>query len=278
MIHHSHQANKSFALFIVCIVLLLLTPLHALGDAATDAESTMINVPNQYFDVKMDPAIAEIKNFNINEALDYVQKNVSADFKFAQTDKVPIVIYVKKMFGQDPGAPVKSDGDYDGKIRIRISSMQPDINKFKSTLCHEYTHAVLQAITKGNLPRWLGEGLAEYEKYRHGTPPTLEYLSLAFSHNELIGWEKINTAFDDQYNFTVNVAYEESFSFVYFLVQKYGMDNINSLLRALGTGADFDPAFTKIYGISLKTAQEQWQKQLPNFMYDYTGGKVGTSS
>lgn len=276
MIHHSHQVNKSFVFFIVCIVLLLLTPLHAQGDAATNAESTMISIPNQYFDIKMDPAIAEIKNFNINEALDYVQKNISADFKFTQTDKIPIVIYINKLFGENaPGAPVKSDGDYDGTIRIKISSTRPNLMKFRSTLCHEYTHAVLQAITKGNLPRWFGEGLAEYEKFRHGIPLTLDYLGLAYKDNELIAWDKINAAYDDQYNFTVNVAYEEAFSFVYYLLQNYGMERINSLLRALGTGEDFDSAFKQIYNITLTDAQGAWKAQLPRFMYDYTAGKYG---
>lgn len=266
----------------VCVVLLALIPLHVHSEepiASQAAESSMITIPNQYFDIEMDPAIAEIQNFNINEALDYVQKNISADFHYKQSERIPVVIYATNPFTNGPPeAQFKSDGDYDSKMRIKINTLNPNFNKFRSTLCHEYTHAVIQALTKGNLPRWLNEGLAEYEKFRHAIPPTLEYLTLAYDHNELISWEKINTAFDNEYNFIVNVAYEESFSFVYFLVQQSGMDNINHLLQTLGTGADFNSAFKDIYGMSLSIAQDEWKKQLPKFMYNYTGGKVGQNS
>lgn len=242
-------------------------------------EAQMVTVPNEHFDIKTDPDVAKDPAINFDDIFDYVYKNVSGDFQFVQSGKAPVVIYTGGEFNVavDNDFPVcVIPGAYNGKIRLDFSTGPSaySLIRYRSIACHEYTHYIIDMMTNGNCPRWLNEGLAQYEEFRHGQPPFVYSLAGAYKKNELISWDKINDALNEKD--MRDVAYQQSYSFVYFLVKKYGMDKIINMLKALGTGKDIEVAFKEVYGMPLAAVQSDWQQGLNRFFYEYTGGEIGT--
>ena len=72
----------------------------------------MNNVFNPYFNIRMDPSVAQNTNFNINQTLDFAHDNVAPDFQFFQNFKVPVVVYNKEEYHEAmidaPGWPSRS--------------------------------------------------------------------------------------------------------------------------------------------------------------------------
>ncbi len=103
-------------------------------------------------------------------------------------------------------------------------------------MVHEFTHLVIDDITKGNYPLWFTEGLALYS----------EYIYTEYEWGKEIKEEKIYTI--DELNNNFNnldqyVAYTQSFRVVKYMVETYGFENIKEILEKLEDGNTFDKAF-----------------------------------
>ena len=130
---------------------------------------------------------------------------------------------------------------YDGKIRLGLRGLNPGDSHLAAVLYHEYTHALIYAITRGNNPpRWVHEGLAvqmererapEFKQEairqaRAGVVPALE--ASPYTHG------------------SVAIGY---------LTERYGITGIQQLLRRLGEGRAFTQAFQEVFRMDVATFQ-----------------------
>lgn len=239
-------------------------------DKITREERTEAKMTTKYdvfFNIRVDSSIANVPGFDINRVLNTARAAVSRDFFYSQPGKIPVVVYTYDQYKNTlKDAPEWSDGAYDGKIRIILSATQKDFRKAKSNVIHEYTHAVIGDITNGNCPKWLNEGLAKYEEFKHGVVPDLTELTQAYNSGALIEWKNIDSAFTGSTIAQVLLAYQQSYSFVQYLVQKYSMTKLVSLLKILGTKPDFPAAVSMVYSKPLTTLQSEWQIWLKGFI------------
>lgn len=103
-------------------------------------------------------------------------------------------------------------------------------------MVHEFTHLVIDDITKGNYPLWFTEGLALYS----------EYITTKYEWGNEIAEEKIYTIHELSSNFhglDQYLAYTQSFRVVRYMVDTYGFESIKEILRELESGYDFNKAF-----------------------------------
>ncbi len=106
-------------------------------------------------------------------------------------------------------------------------------------MVHEFTHLVIDDITKGNYPLWFTEGLALYS----------EYIFTEYEWGKEIEGEKIYTI--DELNNDFNtldqyLAYTQSFRVVKHMVESYGFENVMEILERLEAGDTFERAFEKV--------------------------------
>lgn len=236
----------------------------------TEAEKDMISIANPYFNIEMDPAVQQNPYFDVNKILMLAHDNVGADFQFIQQTVVPVVVYNSIEYKQTMvDAPGWSDAAYDGKIRISVNPTQRDFRQLTSDVVHEYTHVVVGVLSKNNCPRWFNEGLAKYEEFKHGVAPRIYMLAMAYNQKALLPWDKVNDALLSPNKNEALLAYQQSFSFVYYLVDQYGMYKIVQLLKALGTKLDFPTAVQQVYGRSLTNLQSDWQTWLTPFITNW---------
>ncbi len=158
---------------------------------------------------------------------------------------IQAIFYSDADFTGATGLSPRAGGLYhrlDGKIRVALRGVAPGDPVLGSVLYHEYTHALIYAITRGKTPpRWMDEGLAVHmergraaefkreatRQARDGTVPPLD--ASPYIHG--------------------SVAVE-------YLIDRHGMTSIQQLLRQLGEGLPFSQAFQEMFRMDLATFQQ----------------------
>jgi tetratricopeptide (TPR) repeat protein len=139
-------------------------------------------------------------------------------------------------------------GTLDGKIRVGLKGLSLENPLLRSVLYHEYTHALIYAVTRGNNPpRWVHEGLAvRMEKWR-----------AAGYKQEAIQRARTGTTPSLEAS-----PYIHGSAAIEYLIERFGMPRIQQVLRRLGEGVAFPQAFWEAFGMSLATFQDQFRELL----------------
>ncbi|MGA1842033.1 MAG: peptidase MA family metallohydrolase [bacterium] len=136
----------------------------------------------------------------------------------------------------------------------------PDLQQI---MAHELTHFILHTVTreKGiDLPIWLHEGLAMYEAkqwnwhYRRimaETALTRSFLPLSSLTNGFPPEKRL-----------ADRAYAQSISLIAYIINKYGADYLNKLIRNLVEGSQTPEAFFYVFGITLEGFEKNWHMYL----------------
>lgn len=110
-------------------------------------------------------------------------------------------------------------------------------------LAHELTHFFVDEATRGNYPRWLTEGLAQYVEEKI-TRFRLSY-PIITDRTECYSFSELERDFDKQPDQLK--AYWQSFEAVRILLEQNGMECLMNLLAELRQGMSFKQAFSKVY-------------------------------
>ena len=115
--------------------------------------------------------------------------------------------------------------------------------QWEATLWHELAHVITLQMSNQRIPRWLTEGISEYEETRAHPEwrrdMDLEYAGL-LNRREDIKLKDLNAAFQDPKR--IQLAYYEGSLLVEHMVKTYGDAAINRLVRAFAQGLDTDAA------------------------------------
>lgn len=208
------------------------------------AEGKMDRGYSSRFIVSYDTEVQSGKALDILDALERVYNDVGADLDFYPEARVPVILYTLKDYREVTRSPHWSGGLYDGKIRLPIGGATELTPELRATLRHEYTHAVVRELTRGNCPTWLNEGIAELQGRQESNPPLIE-LAQAIKTGAFIPLRSLEgnfSALDEQ---RIRLAYEESYAAVNYLVTNYGWYRVKAILANLGEGVPFDQAVTR---------------------------------
>lgn len=138
---------------------------------------------------------------------------------------------------------------YKEEIIIPLRSGNVDWDNLFRAVKHEYTHAVVHALSAGRCPGWLDEGLAQWaegaenpalrpaliKRLRTSGPVPLKLLQGGFT--------KLDSAI-------VPAAYAQSLYITQILIRSYGFKHINMFLTALRRGQDKQTAFRRAFDVS----------------------------
>jgi tetratricopeptide (TPR) repeat protein len=167
--------------------------------------------------------------------------------------EVQVIFYTDADFQRAVGAPHSAVGGayyqlLDGKIRMALQGMSPGDPHLASVLYHEYTHALIYAITRGNNPpRWVHEGLAVHMERQRAPEYKQEAIRLA----------RAGTVPSlDQSPYTHGSAAIEH------LIERYGMSRVRQMLQRTGEGLPFAQAFQEAFQRDLATFQREFRDLL----------------
>ncbi len=197
-------------------------------------------------------------------ALEDAYNQVGRDFSAYPESRVPVILYTGKDYREITGSPGWSGGQYDGKIRLPVGGMTEVTPPVRGVLFHEYTHVVVREVTRGNCPVWLNEGLAEIEGKKEFDHP-LTALRQGALKNELLPFSTLTGSFASLQGKSVDLAYQQSYSLVRYMVSAYGWHTMKALLTALGEGLSFDAAAKRAYenvGRSFGEIFAEWRERV----------------
>jgi hypothetical protein len=226
-------------------------------------ESDFERLTQAYFDIRYTESLARSEGFDVRDDLLEARRTVGSDFQHWPKHRLIVLLYGADQFRtMRAGTPDWLAGQYDGKVRVPLPGQSLDRTAVKRTLVHEYTHAVLHDLTKGQLPVWFNEGLAEYEAWK-GKPPAWSALKPALKDDRLIPWAQLSSNFSMSLSAeAVALAYEQSHSIVRYLVERYGFWRIRRLLKALVEGVPFEDALAKEFRQKPARLEAEWRKWL----------------
>ena len=173
------------------------------------------------------------------ESLDRAYWRVGNALNSYPSNPVAVVLYSAEQFRDITRAPGWAAGAYDGTIRVPMRGALDRPEELDRVLAHEFTHALLRTLAPAGLPTWLNEGVAaaleggslDWATARvraAGGPAPLGALTGTFSR------------FTDA---QAELAYATSALAVCTLLDQNGGVAVSNLIRDLGAGEQFAPAF-----------------------------------
>lgn len=232
----------------------------------------MLTLSGRHFIVRYQPEDAAHARLVLKTAEQFYHP-VARDFHFSVKQRIPLIIHpTRESLNASFGWPASESamGVYwAGVIRVLSPAawvVAADAGQMEEVfisagpVAHELTHLVVDYITRGNVPRWFTEGIAQYEEYKltgfrfEGPEGSLE--------QPLYDFALMDRGFDRLPNQAL--AYRQSLSAVEYLVEVYGEESLHKILAVLGQGQDMDTAFKEVLGQDLHQFAGAWRSWLDN--------------
>jgi hypothetical protein len=278
--------GRNLAAFVACCLgavlalsIILPVPARWMGQASLKCVHQVLfsletrnwaSLEGDHFVIKYHPGDKESAQMVLQEA-EQLYLPLGKAFDYFPCQKVSIAIYsdrlsLNRVFGW--GSEESAMGVYWAGV-IRVLSPQDwlgdlsgkardTVFRKEGPVAHEYIHLLVDYKTRGNYPRWLTEGLAQFgEKC---------YAGIVAEDNREREMLKVSLAeldkhFDDPE--WQDYSYAVSEDIVEFFVDNYGSDRIPALLDALGRGETLDSAFQQVTG-----------QRFSSFLHAYQQGPV----
>ena len=230
-------------------------------------ESDMNSVADLHFTLRYDDSVKRSTGFDIRRVLQEARLDVGRDFQYRPKHKIVVLLYSKAQFRRvREGAPEWLAGMFDGKIRVPMPESERDLGSVKGTVIHEYTHAVVHELSRGRVPHWFNEGLAEYQEAKFAKPSkAASSLKQALDADEVLPWNQIESLFSGRSIDQVRLGYDQSYSVVAYLAQRYGFWHMPRLLKQKSQGVSFEEALEKEFKSPAERLEKDWKLWLPRF-------------
>jgi tetratricopeptide (TPR) repeat protein len=206
-------------------------------------------VTNEHFVVRMSPREAEIYGEAALALLDKARQQLTRKYGLELTNPVTVEIFPEqkdfavRTFGMPGGEGYL--GVCFGNVITANSPATHDMN-WQSVLWHEFCHVVTLNITRNRMPRWLSEGISVYEErradVRWGEKITPQYRQMMVE-GKMKPIADLSSAFmAPPSGLHLQFAYYQSSLVVEFLIERFGLEKLQNILRDLGTGTPINDA------------------------------------
>lgn len=175
--------------------------------------------------------------------------------------EIQVILYSAQQFQEVTDAPGWSGGIYDGKIRMPVGGIEKETPGLRRLLYHEYTHAVIRAISP-RCPTWLNEGLAQYFEGREVAGRQKEALRKLAQGGKLPSLANLERSFTGLNSDQAMFAYLFSLSSVRYMIDNFGMYRVKNVLDELATGVDIAEAISTGAAYSYEEFERGWKRSL----------------
>ena len=211
-------------------------------------------IESDSFIVRMPSEEASIFGAQVLDLLEEAKSFLSAKYEIALDRRI-----IVELFGNQKDFGVRTFGMphnpgflgvcFGNVITANSPSTQgANPSNWRAVLWHEFCHVITLTMTKNKMPRWLSEGISVYEELEKdpswGQSMTPEYREMILS-GKLTPVSDLSAAFMRATSGeAMQFAYYESSLVVRYLVDKYGIEQLIKVLRALGDGLHINEALT----------------------------------
>jgi len=187
-----------------------------------------------HFRLKFDGAENALAGSLVGAVLEEAWAQVGADFHYYPPDPVVVILYARDDFRKVSNSPDWSRGIYDGKIRIPVGGLNERSEELEDVIFHEYTHVVVNQITRGRCPTWLNEGLAQVQE------PSADggklALLAALKARGTIPLSGLEGSFLRLPEAQAQMAYAQGYAAVLYISETYSFYHLRQILDGIGEG------------------------------------------
>lgn len=142
-------------------------------------------------------------------------------------------------------------------ILLRQAGSQGQAIDLPQTFLHELSHVILRrSVNFVDLPKWFVEGLAQWQARQFDLERGLR-LARGLLAGGLIPLDSLMYRFP-RGSSKVQLAYDQSFSFINFLVGEFGEARFHELILRLGKRETFVPALESTYAMTTLELEGLW--------------------
>jgi tetratricopeptide (TPR) repeat protein len=226
---------------------------------------------SQHFQLRFEGGGNEPIGREVLESLEAAYRDIGYWLGFYPPSVIQVTLYSQQDFQAVTRTPDWTGATYsniDGRIRVAIRGATAGDPELRQFLYHEYAHAVIYGLTRGNIPTWLNEGLAVKAEWTGGTgggrqESLLAGVRAAARQGVLIPLARLNDSFLGMSSTrTAALAYAQGYAAAEFLSSRYGSGLIARLLRRLGEGLPFPAAVAETFGSSIEQIEAAWHDWL----------------
>jgi len=156
-------------------------------------------------------------------------------------DNILVTLYTEQAFFDVTHAPSWSGAMNDGKLRIPVSGLNNVTSDLAHVLKHELAHSFITQLSSGRCPPWLHEGIAQYLE-----PKSLgsngRQIAVLFKAQQNIPLNALEGSFLQFSGPQAHLAYAESLAAVDYIVDSYGISDVQSILQRLSQGNSTEAA------------------------------------
>ncbi|MBU0952475.1 MAG: tetratricopeptide repeat protein [Elusimicrobia bacterium] len=226
----------------------------------------------------------------LEENLETIYQHIGKIFNCFPQDKVLIEVYPSResfAFASTLGDETVERSGAIGickfnRLMLASPSTLPQGYRWIDTICHEYTHFIINRVSNAGCPLWLHEGIARYydtswrkDPPQYMTSGNANVFADAIKQNKLIPFSRMAPSMvylKDQDE--VNLAFIEVSNSIDFMNKNYP-EKIVKLLQNMGIGDNSEEkAFKNVLGCSIDKFEKLWQKNIRKLSIQKTAGAV----
>ena len=227
-------------------------------------ESRLSSRDGAHFTVKYDGDTDHDTWTVVLDILEEAYREIGQKFGHFPSKPIVVVLHAKDTFQSVIGSPAWADGLFDpvlGRIQIPTQGALTDRVWLRRVLRHEFVHALLhdqQGLNNNALPTWLNEGLAMQLSSDHWSDvEQLDQQGLPVMPLTALegGWGGLSGD-------AASMAYFESSSAARYMINRYGMHEVQQLLARLKKKQTLTVAMQSELSLSYDQFQSRWMEQL----------------
>jgi len=226
-----------------------------------EVEAKLGEFQTENFIVRWNPAEWEKTGRLLESELNEAYETLVERFNFRPAGKTVVIVYDPDSFFMLDQSRHWVGGFYDGKVRLPFEKGFWE-RSYDKTLYHELGHAFIYEVTKGKCPVWLNEGLAQV--IQNEVDPVSVVIFLAAKQAGALFTLREMTQHPEKLRdpIEIGIYYQQSFLITRYLLEQYGWDAMNTLLRKLGEGTPLNKAFFEMTGKDFVKFELEWLASL----------------
>jgi len=234
-----------------------------------DTLDKFVTIRDGEFIIRMDKADAAVMGDSVVSLSHDAINAMSKRYQFTPKGPILIEIFPKHddFAVRNVGLPgmVGALGACFGRVVTMDSpkARPPGDFQWEGTLWHELGHVITLQMSNSRVPRWLTEGISEYEE-KIARPNWARGMDVEFAallnRGETIKLAELNASFQDPRK--IGLAYFQASLLVEHIVATYGDDGLHKLLRAYGQGLETNEAMRTAVGADLAQMQPAFDKRM----------------
>jgi tetratricopeptide (TPR) repeat protein len=237
--------------------------------ALLDTLDKFVEIPEGDIILKLDPDEAPVMREYAMPLAQEALKTLSAKYHFTPKGPILVEIFPKHddFAVRTVGLPgmIGALGACFGRV-VSLDSPHAHPGRpfsWQATLWHEMTHVITLQMSNQRVPRWLTEGISEYEETQArpewGREMEIPF-AMALERGKTLKLADLNSGFTRPD--TIALAYFEASLLVDHVVRTYGDAKLQALVRSYGQGLEGDAAVEKTIGVTLPDLQGSFDKAL----------------